>query len=365
MYRVLYEGNVIYSSGTEGGLAFRLHLSEKENRPAKFSFYLPAKNPYVKSLETGKGEIAVYEIRNEAPADETEIFRGKITEIRSDFQNTRYVECTGVMGYLTNSLQRPLEHINQTPYQFLSGLLERHNEQAPEEEKIYPGEVTVEGSISCFTGYETTLECIRQELLKNMGGRITVRRLEGKNYLDYLAGYQSVDNQAIEFGKNLLDLSGTVDISETYTVCIPLGMGQGENPVETQDTYLTIESVNDGKDYVEHETAAALYGYRPKAVFFRDVTDPLLLKQKGEAWLQENSGERFSLKVTALDCSGGDGKSGDFKPGNEIMVRSTGHGIDGRFPVTERDWYLDEPENNTVIMEKRLLPEGGGETENL
>ena len=113
-----------------------------------------------------------------------------------------------------------------------------------------------------------------------LGGHLEIRRSGGKNYLDYLAEYRNTSGQPVEFGRNLLDFSKNMDASEVYTVCIPLGARLEESPIEALDAYLTIESVNGGKDYVENQAAIAVYGRRVKVVSWGDVTVPANLKRK-------------------------------------------------------------------------------------
>lgn len=50
---------------------------------------------------------------------------------------------------------------------------------------------------------------------------------------------------------------------------------------------LTIESVNDGKDYLVNETAVSLFGYIYGKNEWEDVTLPENLKTKGEAFCRK------------------------------------------------------------------------------
>ncbi len=355
MYSVTYDGVLIYQSGMGALPAYDLHLSEAENSPAEFSFQLPAIHPLTGKIEAGRAEIVVYESRGEALSEEHEIFRGKIVRTETDFQNGKQVECAGTMAYLENSIQRPFTYQNKTVSGFLSELLEEHNRQVSSEEKIYPGTVTVSGSLSGRTDYAATLECMRGRLLKEFGGRLVIRRQDEKNYLDYLSEYGHSGGQPVEFGRNLLDFSKNMDISGVYTVCIPLGARQENNSDEGVNTYLTIESVNGGKDFVENQEAAALYGRRAKAVFWKDVTSPEELKRRGEQWLVSNQYENLSLEVSAVDLSMAGEEFEDFRLGDETLLYSKPHGLNRRFPITKRDRYLDDPEKNTITLGKDIV----------
>ncbi len=358
MYSVTYGGKLIYRSGSEGLPAYDLHLAESESRPAEFSFQMPEGNPRGDELEAGKAEVVAYDSRDGLLTEEHEIFRGRIVRIETDFQNDRRVECVSTLFGLNNSIQRQSERHNETVAQFLSWLLDRHNEQVSEEEKIYLGAVTVRDandSIYRYTNYETTYECIEKKLLDVLGGHLELRRSGGKHYLDYLSEYRNTNSQPIEFGQNLLDFSKNMDASEVCTVCIPLGARQEESQIEALDAYLTIESVNGGKDYVENPEAIAIYGRRAKVVSWDDVTVPVNLKRKAEEWLVSNQYENLSMEVTAIDLSMTGEAFERFRLGDEVLVYSKPHGLNRRFPITARDRYFDAPEKNTITLGKGIV----------
>lgn len=355
MYSVTYGERLIYRSGNGALPAYDLHLSETENGAPEFSFQIPAGHPFNGKLEAGRNEVVIFDSRDGTYSEDHEIFRGKITGIETDFQNGQRIECAGAFSYLEHSIQRPSEHQNEPVSQFVAFLLGEHNKQVSPEERIYPGTVTVQGSLGGCTDYETTLECMEGKLLKEFGGRLVLRRQGGKNYLDYLDGYRNTGNQPVEFGRNLLDFSQNMDASEIYTVCIPLGAKLEESSIEGLDAYLTVESVNNGNDYVENPEAAALYGRRAKAVSWKEVTSPEELKKKGEEWLASNQYEMLSLEVSAIDLSMAGEEFESFKLGDETLVRSRPHGLDRRFPITKRDRYLDAPEKNTITLGKSVV----------
>ncbi|MCI8506907.1 MAG: hypothetical protein HFI67_12065 [Lachnospiraceae bacterium] len=358
MYSVTYGGKLIYRSGSNELQAYGLHLAERESRPSEFSFQVPAGNPRGGDLEARKAEVVTYDSRDGLLAEEYEIFRGKITRIETDFQDGKQVECTGVLDYLKNSVQRQSEHHNETVAQFLSYLLDRHNEQVSEEERIFLGAVTVRDSndsVYRYTNYETTLECIEKKLLDKLGGHLELRRSGGKNYLDYLAEYRNTGSQPVEFGRNLLDFSKNMDGSEIYTMCLPLGARLEESPIEALDAYLTIESVNGGKDYVENPESIAVYGRRVKVVSWDDVTIPENLKRKAEEWLVSSQYANLSLEVTAIDLSMAGEEFESFRVGDETLVYSRPHGLNRRFPITARDRYFDHPEKNTITLGKTIV----------
>ena len=116
--------------------------------------------------------------------DGAEIFCGRITEEGSDFYKNKKFIAKGELDYLTDSVQRPAEYHNLTVRGFLTTLIEVHNAQVEENKHFQVGQVTVtdsNDSLYRYTNYENTLECIKEKLLKKLGGHIIIRKVEGVN----------------------------------------------------------------------------------------------------------------------------------------------------------------------------------------
>lgn len=322
-----------------------------DNSPGSFKFDIPPDNPGYDKIKKLTSVVQVLK-------DGEEIFCGRVLDEESDFYGIKSITCEGDLAYLLDSIQRPGEYHNMTPRAFLETLLNNHNSQVEDQKKIYCGNVTVtdpNDSIYRYTNWETTLDDINDKLVDRLGGHLVLRKESGKKYLDYYASYDDFrpqNTQKIEFGKNLLDFSQTLSAADVATAIIPLGARQEkeEDDPEALERYLTIESVNDGKDYVYDEEAVNQFGWVYRTVKFDDVTVAANLKTKGEQYLHETQFEQLTLSVKALDLNLLYADIKSIQLGDNIRVISKPHGLDKYFPVLQRSYHLDAPEQDTITL---------------
>ena len=94
-------------------------------------------------------------------------------------------------------------------------------------------------------------------------------RLLNEGYIDFVDDIGKASSQIIEFGKNLLDLSEYVDASNVYTQIIPLGKA------DSKGNRVDIKLVNGGKNYLQSDSAIALFGKIQKSVIWEDIIETL------------------------------------------------------------------------------------------
>lgn len=215
------------------------------------------------------------------------------------------------------------------------------------------GQVTVvdnNDSLYRYTNYEDTLNCIKDKLLKRLGGHLRIRKVGGVRYLDYLADYPNTSDQTIEFGKNLLDFSQTIDASDIATAVIPLGAKLEESTIEALEERLTIKSVNGGSDFIFNQTAVDTFGWVFRKVEFDAVTVPANLKRKGEEYLSDVQFESLVLDVTAVDLNNVNVDIQRIHLLDMVRVKSEPHGLNRLFPVTKLTLSLDKPESDKIVL---------------
>lgn len=198
------------------------------------------------------------------------------------------------------------------------------------------GNVTVEGSLTYgVEEYTTTKEALEKALLEPLGGYFQTRFVDGVAYLDYLAQSTLLAPQSIEFGKNLLDLKKIYKGADIGTVLIPLGAKLKDEEGKETGLRLTIESVNDGLDFIQDETGIAEYGTIVKRVIFEEVTDPTELKTKGIAHLADSVNLPGTIELTAADMAIMGRDITSFHLNTQVQVTSKPHGINQRFMVSK------------------------------
>lgn len=243
------------------------------------------------------------------------------------------------------------------PYLNTSNLLWHYTHTVPDnfvgKKTFKVGAVTVvdsNDSLYRYTNYENTLDCIKEKLVKRLGGHIRIRKANGIKYLDYLADYPVTSDQVIEFGRNLLDFSQTLDAQDIATAIIPLGAKLEESTIEALDERLTIKSVNNDCDFIFNQAAVNTFGWVFKTVTFDAVTVPSNLKRKGEEYLSSVQFESLVLDVTAVDLNNVNVDISRIHLLDRVRVKSEPHGLDSFFPVTKLIISLEKPESDKIVL---------------
>jgi len=345
-----------------GGTTYTLHdpLSEdlriyddqvetETNAPGSMRFSVPYNHPYLDKIVGLSSDIRVYD-------GSEEIFRCRPITDGEDLYRSRTFKCEGELAFLYDSIQPRRELHGVTPYQLFSMLVEEHNRQVqggPIDKTFRVGVVTVNdpnNSLYRYTNRETTFDCITGKLIKQLGGHLRVRTQNGYRYLDLLAEVDTISDQPIQLGDNLLDYSRDTDYTQIATACIPLGAAQEETEIAALDAYLTIESVNSGSSMIQLNNAVQKFGFICKVVSFDDITVPANLKTAGTAWLQDGQYEDMTLTLTAVDLHGLGYDLQPMRIDTQVRVVSQPHGMDRYFPVSKRTYHLTEPEQDTVTV---------------
>lgn len=243
------------------------------------------------------------------------------------------------------------------PYQNNANFFWHYTKELPDDyisrKSFKVGAVTVvdnNDSLYRYTNYETTLKCISDKLLNRLGGHIRIRKVNGVKYIDYLADYEGQGDQTIEFGKNLLDFSQTIDASDLATAIIPLGGKLEESTIKALEERLTIKSVNNGCDFVYSPSAVNNYGWIYKTVTFDNVNVASNLKRKGEEYLSDVQFENLVLECTAVDLNNLDVDIQRINILDMVRVISEPHGLNRLFPVTKLKLSLDNPEKDQITL---------------
>lgn len=353
MYTVYIDGRILdYPGDTENCIA-EPALELALNDAGDFEFSVPPDNPEYENIFNRQSVIQVFK-------EETEVFTGEVRECEKDADNLKVCYAVGELAYLYDSIQPQAKYENLTPRQLLETMLNYHNSQVEEKKKFYIGIVTItnkDDSLSLCTDRENTLSAIRELLVEPMGGYLRIRKSGKKKYLDWitLTDYGTVCQQPIMFGENLLDYVQSISASEIATACVPLGARLEESKIEDLTAYTDITSVNNGKDYVYLPEAVDRFGWVKKVVEFDSVTDPVLLKQKGEEWLKDNQYETLVLELSAVDLSVISEYDYDsFELGDRAKVYAKPYGLERVFPIQKMKVYLHEPDRNILQLGETL-----------
>ena len=314
----------------------------EENNAGSFSFIIYSAHPFYNKIKRRKSIVTVYE-------DADIIFQGMVYELEEDFYKNKRVYCEGELSYLNDSVQRPAEYHDMTVRGLLETYINNHNAQVEQEKQFKLGMVTVHdsnNSIFCFTNMETTIECIKEDLIDDYGGIIRVRYENGDKYIDYITEKEvNTNDHVIRLGENLIDYKSNINSLDIATAIIPLGSKLDSSPIESLDMRLDIKSVNNGLDYVYDPVAVNTFGWIYKTVIWDNVNDTSILKNKGEKYLSDIQFDKLVIEIKAVELS--------LRLSEQIRIISKPHGLkDKYFRLTKQTINLNNPENNTITLGK-------------
>lgn len=184
-----------------------------------------------------------------------------------------------------------------------------------------------------------------EKLIGSLGGHFETGEDEQGRFIDYLANYDRIASQNIEFGINMLDLNEYIKTENIATRIIALGAKD-----EKTGKRLTVASVNNGLDYVEDISAIALFGVIEKTVYFDDVTNAQNLLKKAKQELLKTINATLSIELNAADMHNLNKKIESFRIGDNVRVISRPHLLDRYFLLSKLHIVLDSPSSWSMVL---------------
>lgn len=354
MYSVYVEDDLLYSPdlANDGYTILSPKVNFETNKTGSFTFLLPPQNPAYDNIKKLVSMITIWD-------NDDEIFRGRVLHDEKDFYNRKKVYCEGELSFLIDSVVRPYEFSGDVATLF-NQFISNHNSQVEAAKQFTVGNVTVTDPnnyiVRASAQYPKTWDELNEKFLNLLGGYIRTRKEGTTRYIDYIKDYGHISNQVIEFGVNMLDISEYISADEVFTCLIPLGKQDDEG------NYLTIASVNDGKDYLIDEDAVKLFGYVWKTEKWDDVTIASNLKTKGDEVLKLGIELAVSLSMKAVDLHLLNVDTDRIAVGDMVRVISIPHKIDRYFLCSKITLDLVNPDKSeytfgfsfTTMTEKTL-----------
>lgn len=394
MYKVKCDGYPLLDLRDERFILVNPKVKVETNKIGEGSFTIYKKHPNYGKLQKLKSGFEV--------ADEIGvIFRGRMTENTRDFNNGKFVDLEGAMGFFNDSIvpsfKFPEDFLENADYItestsgnvvrfFLKWLIDNHNSQVQDFQKFKLGNVTVSDPNNYITRASSDLpktwEILKSKLFDSeLGGHLCIRYEDDGNYIDYLSEFTLTNTQDIEFGVNLLDLLHDEDAKETYSAIVPIG---AEIDVETEELNdygdpitvkkkVTLESIADGAitddiykitlsnglHALYSKTALEQYGWIVAPVSettWSDVTEVNNLLTKGSEWLATlGIMWKDTVEITAVDLHLTDEEIRSFRIYRKINVKSKPHEIENAFDLTKLDIDLLNPQNTKITVGETKL----------
>ena len=288
----------------------------------------------------------------EISRDQRMLFRGRALPPSDNVFNQRTVLCEGELCFFRDAASRPYLY-QDSPANIFTALVDLYNSQVESVKRFKVGQVTVTDANDYIRLESENAEQILDtlnKLLERCGGYIafTTDPADGARVINWHKVLPYRSDQMIEFGENLLDFSReTTANDDMATAVIPYGAKDPETGLR-----LTIESVNNGLDYIQDDEAVELRGFILRPVVWDDVTVADNLLKKGRDWLGVNRNLITTLKLTALDLSYMDKSIDSYMVGDLIRVKSKPHRVDDDFLLNEREEDLLDPKNVSISLGK-------------
>lgn len=263
---------------------------------------------------------------------------------------TKTITCESVLGYLCDSWQTYVDTQNWTVAGLLQHLLDCHNSLVEGYKQFKLGTVTAKDNndnLYQAVQRENTWNSIKTKLIDKIGGELQVRVESDGMYLDYLDQIGEMKETEIALSVNMKSITREQDPTAFITRLIPLGCKLKDSETETEQR-LDISSVNGGKTYIDDEQAVAVYGIHVGVVEWDDVTDPTNLKNKGDAWLEENNKVQVKYSITALDLSLIGKVFDDFDVGNYHPIKNGLIAVDDTARIIKKNIDVCEEVKSTM-----------------
>ena len=346
MILLYFDDTLVYDSRVESYAILGLTAQIGLNKGGTATIILPPGHPAYDEFEPYRTVVSIVR-------DDELRFRGRVLYHTDDFMRNRTLTCEGERCFLRDGILRAYTY-KDTPKNIFIDVIGRYNAQVEVFKQFVVG--TIDSAISndelVFESEEAeSFASVVDKLVELCGGYIVFTTNDlGQRVINWYADVNYSNDQVIEFGANLVDLSSTTANTDLATVIIPYGAKD-----ETTGARLTIKSVNDDLDFIQDDDAVAKYGVICKAVYWDEIPTPEALLVKAQQYLASSKDPLSTIELTAIDLSLLDKSIDSFKVGDRIIVRSKPHGIeDMPFKLLEQSLDFLHPDSDRIVLGKTV-----------
>lgn len=369
MYTITVDDKDLYIPDSEDYQVSSATISINTDSVAYLDMDIPCTNKGLKEIKQQASIVRVYD---------NDVLRYKmfVDNIDYDFDNTAKVSCTSVLAYLKDSLVRPYSTVDSeegitapsSVNGYFSWLIEQHNKNIRDTKKYFYVGVN-QGAIMDRNNYiyrastevPTTSDEIKNKILDTYGAYISLTFNGDLNVINLYADVHDSNDQVIDFGVNLLDLTRSVSTESSYTAVRPTGaVPETEN--KSTSLPITISSIPDGVskwnsdvykkgDVVYSISGVRDYGYKECEYSNNDITDVEYLYRASVVYLNKLVNPYLTIDVKAVDLSLlYMDKYSPMEVGQAVRVRSEPHGVDEYLRISEISIDLLDPSNDSYTL---------------
>lgn len=337
-------------------------ITQAQNAINEFTFTMPMQNSLYQKLVPFQSIIQVVNLYD----DEIE-FEGRVLTISNKMTSTGFVQevvCEDFLSFLHDSTQHFQKLKNTGAEAYLREILNQHNAQVEDYKRIYLGSVTVKSLTDKpwrYLGYESTWDTIRDRIVSNIGGYLTLRRASDGLYLDWTTSIGQNQESPIQLGRNIKSASREISFDGIATQIMPIGAdeknsdGSSSSDKEEQGSDVTrkqidISSVNGGKMWLEDAELVAKFGIIRKPVIWTEIDNAQVLKNRGLQYLRNQKIALAKWTVAAVERYLIDSRYVKFKIGNtHPILNAPLSGIE-RLQIIEKKIDVLNPQSVDLVI---------------
>lgn len=364
MYQIVCDGYILHDTRSNNIRVVEPKCDMELDKTGTLTFRVQPTHPLFNVLQKHRSEVSLYE-------DGEWVFTGRVLNDETDIFGYKTVQVEGMLGYLLDSIQRTKEyHItgDDKIKQYLIDVLDIHNSQVDVSKQITVGDIRVDDAseqLYKISSYKDTLTTINEDLIKTFGGHFFANVRNGVRCLDYLKPeHFPINEQIIQFGKNILTLNKRVKGEDIATVILPLGekissTSSGDSGTELKE-HINLSELGyskdgtiiheEGSECIYDEEAVAEYGFITKVIEWGDVKEPENLLKKAKEQLNYYKSANLSIELSVFDLHLLNVDIQSIRVGQKIRVISSPHNLDLYMIVQKVNLDIDQADKSTITL---------------
>ncbi len=337
-------------------------IKQAQNAVNEFTFVIPMQNDLYQKLIPFQSIVQVVNLY-----DEEIEFEGRVLSVSNKMTNTGFVQevvCEDFLSFLHDSTQHYQKLKNTGAEAYLREILNQHNAQVEDYKRIHLGTVTVKSLTDKpwrYLGYESTWDAIRDRIVSNIGGYLTLRREKSGFYLDWTSSVGENQESPIQLGRNIKSASREISFDGIATQIMPIGADEKNSQNQSSDNkeeqgsdvtrkQIDISSVNGGKIWLEDAELVAKFGIIRKPVIWTEIDNPQVLKNRGLQYLRNQKIALAKWTVAAVERYLIDSRYVKFKIGNtHPILNAPLSGIE-RLQIIEKKIDILNPQSVDLVI---------------
>lgn len=337
-------------------------IKQAQNAINEFTFVIPMQNNLYQKLTPFQSIVQVVNLY-----DEEVEFEGRVLSVSNKMMSTGFVQeivCEDFLSFLHDSTQQYQKLKNSGAEAYLREILNQHNAQVEDYKQIRLGTVTVKSLTDKpwrYLGYESTWDTIRDRIVSNIGGYLTLRREKSGFYLDWTSSVGKNQESPIQLGRNIKSASRKISFDGIATQIMPIGADEKNSQNRSSDNkeeqgpdvtrkQIDISSVNGGRIWLEDAELVAKFGVIRKPVIWTEIDNPQVLKNRGLQYLRNQRIALAKWTVSAVERYLIDHRYVKFKIGNtHPILNAPLSGIE-RLQIIEKKIDVLNPQSVDLVI---------------